>query len=278
MSGLLIGGVEVPVPGVEIVNCKSGPPWCRLGPEDYRTRMEKWVRSIGLHSTKGKWPQKIVPGEGPDGMEEVVARYWRESAEGKKRQSAAQIVVGCQANEAACLGDLLRQMAHHAERANPFSFGIEMYQLADGTIFQATIDTTVRILATVCNLWRTRPELGLAIPFQIVGDRYAGKPLQRLVNGGPDVIGIWGHRDQTDDRGAGDPGDAIYSATMNAGAESFCYAAGGDLGAWGSRQRKLNAMGEKLNIDGLAGPGTMAALRRRGFIDGRALDMAVEAQ
>lgn len=267
-GGLLIAGVVVPVDGVEVDNPLTAP-WCQLGPEDYRARREPWIRQIIVHTTKGLWPQHIIPGEGPDDMERVVANYWRLSTEGKRRQSAAHIVVGCKWSSAACLADVVRAMAYHATLSNPWSIGIEMYQLANGGIYEATLATTVRVCIALCN--------ALGIPFQIVGDAYAG-PLARMLHGGPDCVGIFGHRDNTHDRGRGDPGDAIGVELEHAGAERMHFATGEDLKVCARRQRKLNAMGEQLTIDGLAGPAYTAALRRHGFRDGRELDAAAEAQ
>lgn len=267
-GGLLIADVVVDVPGVEVENPLTAS-WCKLGPEDYRTRRETWIRQIILHTTKGIWPQHVIPGAGPGGKDTDVANYWRLSDEGRKRSSSAPIVVDTDGS-AGCLADLVRVAAHHATVSNPWSIGIEMYQLADGGIYEATLATTVAICKVLCET--------LSIPFQISADAYAGAPLQRMLTGGPDCIGLFGHRANTADRGRGDPGDVIFRELEFAGAEPLRFASGEDLKTWGKRQRKLNAMGEKLTIDGLAGPGTIAALHRRGFANGRELDAAVEAQ
>lgn len=266
-GGLLVEGAIVPVEGVEIDNPNTAT-WCKLGPEDYRTRRERVV-AIVLHTTKGIWPQHVIPGAGPGGKDEDVANYWRLSGEGKKRSSATPIVVDTDGT-AGCLADVVRAAGHHATTANPYTLGIEMYQLANGGIYEATLATTVRITRALC--------AALSIPWQIAIDTYSGGPVARIANDGRSVYGIYGHREQTNDRGHGDPGDPIVNEHVLAGCEGFRMGRGEDLEAWERRQRKLNAMGEKLTVDGLAGPSTILAMRRHGFASGRQIDAAVEAQ
>jgi hypothetical protein len=265
-GGFLAGGLVHTVDGLEIDN-PSTASWCKLGGEDYRRRRSTWIRSVIIHTTKGIYPQHAIPGAGPGGKDEDVANYWRLSGEGKKRQSAAPLVVDTDGT-VGCLADLVSTCAYHAGLSNDFSIGIEMYQLSDGGIYEATLAATVRLVRVLCDL--------LSIPFQIP-HAYRG-PLYRMLPGGKDCVGVFGHRENTHDRGRGDPGDHIFAELELEGAERLDFERGEDIEAWSRRQRKLNAMGETLTVDGLAGPGTMRALRRHGFASGRELDAAVEAQ
>ena len=261
MGGLLIGGLYFTVPGVDVVS-PGEVPWCSLDPGDYRQRRTPWVRAIVLHTTKGLHPQHIIPGRGPGNADKVVADFWRKDP----KHSAAHIVVDTDGT-AACLGDLARVTAYHATVSNEWSVGIEMYQLADGGIYEATLASTVSICRTICQ--------ALSIPFQVVADRYAGRPLERLLKGGPDVIGIYGHRDNTHDRGRGDPGDAIITELVHGGAEPFEYAKRQDISTWMRRQLWLvQRRGEHLDVDGICGPRTVAAMLRQGFRNGREIDAA----
>ena len=262
MKGLLIGGLLHEVPGVECLSPGAGsPPWLRLAPGDYCQRRTKWTRQIVVHTTKGIDPQVIRPGKGAGGRDRVVAEFWR----GDPQHSAAHIVVDTDGS-VACLADLATVAAYHATSANDLSVGIEMYQESDGSIWQATIDSTVAICGVIADV--------LGIPRQLHHAPYAGRPIARLVTGGADVVGLYGHRDQTDRRGRGDPGGAIYAALRGAGWEGFDYGARQDLDRWIARQQKLRAMSESVAVDGICGPGTMAAMRRRGFRTGLELDAA----
>lgn len=263
-TGLLIGGHLHPVAGLDIIPPAShgGPAWARIDPGDYMTRRTPWIRQVIIHTTKGKHPQPVLEGAGEGGRDRVVADFWR----GDPNHSAAQLVVDTDGS-VACLADLASAASYHAEGSNPWSVGIEMYQMGGGELYQATIDATVKLVLALCEL--------LGIPAQLPRGAYRGVPLARMETGsgsgrrqlgGPDCVGIFGHRDNTGNRGRGDPGDAIYAALIDAGAEAIDFARGEDLELGRARQRALNARGERLTVDGLVGPGSIAAMRRRGFV------------
>ncbi len=262
-GGLLVAGVILDVPGLRIENPHTAP-WCKLDPGDYRSRKSTWVRQIIVHGTRGGWPQPVLAGAGPGGRDKVVAEFWR----GDPEHSAAQLVVDTDGS-VACLCDLAYVAAYHATVSNDWSIGIEMAQVGASEVFEATIASTVTLVRALCDAF--------AIPFQIP-TAYRGVPITRMATGGRDCAGVFGHRDNTRRRGRGDPGDAIMAELELAGAERMDFDMGVDIARWSDRQRKLNAMGDRLTVDGLAGPGTIRAMRRRGFQSGREIDGAAEAQ
>jgi hypothetical protein len=260
--GILIAGLLHQVPGVECTSAGAGaPPWCRLHPGDYRMRKTKWIRQIVVHTTKGKDPQVIRPGVGPGGRGQTVAEFWQ----GDPEHSAAQVVIGTD-GKVWCLADLATHAAYHATSANDLSVGLELYQEGDGSIYEATLASAVAVCGVIAD--------ALGIPRQMHHAPYADRPVARLVAGGEDVVGLCGHRDQTSRRGRGDPGGAIYARLRSAGWEGFDLHARQDLDRWISRQQKLRQLGELVTVDGVCGPGTMAAMRRRGFRSGAELDAA----
>jgi hypothetical protein len=263
-GGLLIAGVVVSVDGLAIDNPITAPSWCKLDGRDYRRRRSSWIRQIIVHTTKGLHPQHVIPGAGAGGRARHVAEFWRRD----ETHSAAHLVVDTD-GAVACLADVAEINAYHATVSNDWSVGIELYQEADGGIYAATLASAVALVRALCEQ--------LSIPLQIP-TAYRGRPIERMADGGPTCAGVFGHRDNTTRRGRGDPGDAIMLELELAGAERLDFDRGVDLARWADRQRKLNAMGETLTVDGLAGPGTMRALRRHGFTSGRELDAAVEAQ
>lgn len=262
-GGLLVSGRLAPVAGLRITPPASagGPPYAALAPGDYRQR-RSWIRQVILHTTKGTWPQPILLGTGPGGSAKVVADFWRDSP----IHSGAHLVVDTDGS-VLCLADLKDVTAYHAEMSNDWSVGIEMYQVANGGVYQATIDAAVTLTVAVCEL--------VGIPLQVHHAPYLNKPLARMELGegksrrqigGPDCVGIFGHRDNTSERGRGDPGDAIYTALVAAGAEAFNYGAGEDVLAAKLRQQTLVGLGADVGgVDGLVGPRSMAAARRLGF-------------
>ncbi len=281
-GGLLIAGVVIPVEGLVIDNPTTAS-WCRLSSRDYATRRSTWIRQIILHTTKGAWPQHVLPGAGPSGRDKRTADYWYDDPDGKQ-QSAAQLVVDSDGT-VACLGDLARVAAYHATASNDWSIGIEIYQEAGGVIYEAALASAVRLVDALCEHLSIPRQIPTAYRERPLGrgqvHRYADRTDYDLSN----CVGVLGHRDNTTSRGRGDPGDEIFRYLEFAGYERLDFARGEDLDVWRRRQRKLNAMGAsyplpfpKLTVDGIAGLGTMRALREHGFASGRELDAAVEAQ
>lgn len=257
-SGLLVSDLLFTIPGVEVIApaCVGGPSWATLSPRDYGTRKTPWIRQVIVHTTKGEDPQHVIPGVGPGGRDRVVADFWK----GDEAHSGAQLVVDNDGS-VVCLVDLRRYAAYHATVSNDWSIGIEMYQEAGGGVYEATLRSTVKLVVALCEIFE--------IPFQVPGVPYRGHPLRRMTNGGPDCVGIFGHRDNTERRGRGDPGDEIFARLLAAGAEGFDFEARADVDAWARRQSVLNHMGERLAVDGIAGPSTIAAMKRLGFRAGR---------
>jgi hypothetical protein len=274
-GGLLIAGRVVPVPGLTIRN-PLDTEWCRLSVGDYRARHGRVNKAI-WHTTKGIDPQRIVPGAGPDGKDKLVADFYR----GDPAHNAAPLVIDCDGS-VACLADLATTCAFHATTANDSSVGIEMYQLGDGTIYQATLDAAALLAPALSE--------ALDFPFQFASDTWIkGRIIERLKNGGTDCVGHFGHRDQawmfpehiTDPatrakypngyacRGRGDPGDAWYQAMIAAGAEPLKFRIFEDITLWKRRQIIMNSKGARLAVDGIPGPATMAAMRRLGYRSGR---------
>jgi hypothetical protein len=77
------------------------------------------------------------------------------------------------------------------------------------------------------------------------------------------MVGIYGHRDVSNNRGEGDPGDLIFAALEVAGYERFNYDVGEDLDVWAERQQSLGLL-----PDGIAGPYTVQALAARSYHHG----------
>ena len=175
--------------------------------------------------------------------------------------------------DVACLCDIGTTQAYHAEGSNPWSVGIEMYQEADGGVHDATIAATAALIQALCG------ELGIAE--QMPRGPYRNAPLRRMETGsgstrrqlgGPDVVGVLGHRDNTSERGRGDPGDEIWTRLAALGYEGLDYDGGEDIELGKRRQLALNAADAKagntwspLVIDGVAGPASIAAMRRHGL-------------
>lgn len=261
---MLINGVWNAVPGLAVTRPTSngGPPWNRLGPDDYRARKTRWIRQIIIHTTGGHWPQPVLAGVGPGGHARQILEMWLGSDRGggERIHSAAQIVVDYDGT-VYCAADIATCTAYHAEMSNDWSVGIEMCTHGDGSIYQATIEATAALVRWLCAT--------LGIPEQTQRGPYLNRPLARMELqaprrqlGGPDCVGVFGHRDNTSERGRGDPGDAIWVAL---GLEELSFDTGEDLVIGRRRQQALVKRGAKLTVDGLVGPASLAAAAKLGL-------------
>jgi len=253
MGGLLIAKMIVDVPGVTIIGPHEAT-WAHLDPGDGQPRTNAPTQ-IFIHRTIGDVPDKILPGVGPPGGDERTAEYWQKDS----KHSGAHIVVSA-SGRVACLADLVLWEAYHATVSNQRSIGIEMHEEAGGALYQAQIDSTVAIVLAICET--------LGIQLQVPRLPYTGHPLKRMLDGGSTVIGVLGHRDNTEQRGRWDPGDSIFAALRGAGAEAWDINAGEDILIWKARQVALVAQGHPLTVDGIPGHVTTTALLAEGYRGG----------
>lgn len=269
--GLLISGRRVPVPGVKVVTYLDDPKLAlRVGRPDGNNDGRKRrgaVSKVILHTTKGipggkdRRPQDIRQGMGPDAKgDERVARFWSTDP----TPSGAHLTVdhdGSVAQHA----DLAAVAAYHATAVNDVSIGIEVYQGAGAELYSGQLEVVRKVVDVITM------EFGIQRQFHAP---YRRRPLDRLdeANGdGPTCVGVFGHRDQTDRRGAGDPGDAIFDVLALAGYEAFDFDRNSDRETWNTRQREINArlaVGQRIAVDGIPGPATVAALRALGYAGG----------
>lgn len=250
--GIIIDGKTEELPGLRTRSWLNDPE-LRLRREDYRPRTTRWVRNIVLHTTKGipggsdMRPQVILSGRGPDTNAAArAARLW--STDG--RGAGAHLVVDHD-GMISCLADLQVDAAYHAGSCNTTSVGIEIFQGAFAELYAEQLDVVVRLVD-----WLT---LRFAIQRQMPLP-YFGKPCTRLELGATDFVGVFGHRDCSSNRGAGDPGDEIFDRLAVAGYERFDLDIARDKVAWKARQRDAGID----PVDGVPGPGTAAELARRG--------------
>jgi len=211
-----------------------------------------WVRGIVLHTTHGKYPQTIHPGVGNAGGALANIKYWNRVP----AYASSHLLVDAD-GRVIQTSDLITEQTWHATSVNAVTVGIEIVQGSDGSLFQGQIDTVVHL----CDWLTARLGIQRQIPMA-----YAGKPIDRLVHGGLDVVGVVGHRDQTTNRGRGDPGDLVMDALVAASYERFDMQLGMDLAAWKDRQKFLGF--PLASRDGVAGPRVVNALKAKGFVDG----------
>lgn len=266
MPGLIINGKEIQVPGLKIINWKDDPQIrLRIG-NDGRPRNTRWVRCIVPHITGGPVggdyrtnPWKYVqPGRhSGDVMANKVIRYWTSS----NNSGGAHLIVDWDC-DILCTADLLTEVSYHATTVNEVSIGIEMVRgRTDGLMYTDQLDTCVALIDTLTRIF------GIQRQIQRPYRKY--NPPPRISAGAKDVVGVFGHRDQTTGRGPEDPGEPIMELLMAAGYESVDYYHDEDLNIWKLRQREMQLRGHYSGaIDGIAGPGTTKALKLDGMPQG----------
>ena len=269
MPGLIIGGKEVQVPGVHVRNFKDEPKLALRvrqpgGNNDGESPRKYPVSLVVLHTTKGipggtdTRPQVLRPGFGPDTKaEDRTASYWSTDP----LQSGAHIVIDHDGS-VACLADLKDVCAYHAgdKSVNHRSVGIEIFQGKDAELYEGQLEVVVKVVDTIT--------LHFGIQRQIPGT-YRNRPAPRLDDGAKDVVGVVGHREVSNQRGFGDPGDFVFQFLERAGYERFDFYTDEDLVAWKTRQKEAALKtGLQLTIDGIPGPATRAALQQLGYTGG----------
>lgn len=275
MSGLLVAGALVPVAGLDIIPPAShgGPAWAKLDPGDYAMRQTPWIRQVIVHTTGGLWPQAVLPGRAPGGHARQIAEMWQgaDRGGGERVHSAAQLIVDFDGT-VVCLCDLAAIAAYHAEASNHWSIGVEMCTWPEGEISEVTLKATAQLVDALC--WPLFP-----IPRQMPRGPYRNEPIARMEFnqlllggaqkrtqlGGPNLCGVFGHRDNTSERGAGDPGDAIFKELDLLGFERVDFHTFEDLLIGKERQAQLNARGARLTVDGVVGSRSLLAAENLGF-------------
>lgn len=268
MPGILYNGVHHLVEGLVVVS-PGEASWAWMSPRDYTRRHTPWPRQITLHTTKGiKAPVVGVrPGKGPGGRNKTTFDSWSHSSEA----GGACFVI----DNDGVVGqgvDAFVYATYHATTVNDHSFGIEMYQEPDGSMYEAVFQSAVKLVLALCKI--------AGIPFQRDNRPYHENGIiKRMLHGGASCVGVFGHRDNawqfpewmtptqrkvypngTSSRGRGDPGDIIGGYLDRAGCMGFKYDNNEDLNWWKPVQRSLG-----VDDDGQCGPGTVRALKAKGL-------------
>jgi hypothetical protein len=253
--GLIIDGQSYDLPDQTIQSFKDDPQF-GLKPNDGKKRPKTWIRGIVIHTTKGipggknKTPQKIKPGIGPDSKrDEKVARMWSLD----ERNAGAHLIVDSDGSWV-CTADLATFAAYHAGNVNSVTIGIEIYQQSDAGIYEIQLKN----VCVMCD-FLTR-HFGIQRQFHRPYKRHA---IKRGLQRGRDMVGVYGHRDCSNNRGPGDPGDAIFEWLEDCGYEAFDYEENEDKGVWALRQEQLGLL-----ADGVPGPTTVQALKDAGYKHG----------
>ncbi len=267
---LVIFGKEYDVPGVEGTNFLRDPKVAFTDKDDWNPRKTSWVRSVCLHTRMGL-PAKIVEstvgGTPKDWSTVVAARHSRDD-----RKASWHISIDADGSYA-CHLDLGYVAANHAGQVNDVSIGIEMYQGANGVMYQQTFDTCVKILDVICEVLRI-PRMcihssckGIMVDFAYPQYRpfNRSRKLAHMSGGkeGQEFAGVFGHRHATRNRGQGDPGDHIFDMLQGTKGWSVVLH-GDDYKAYWKGVQEFVCGFPRAACDGIPGPQTQAKLMSLG--------------
>lgn len=252
---LILNGQKVPTPGLQTISWMDDPAVPRA--TDGSPRLEM-IRAVVMHTVHGK-VGRLLPGSKPSTRAKVYAKYQANTS----RDVSWDYTIDTDGTVIVS-NDPLTRFCWQATSVNPFTIGIEMVQEDNGDLYAEQIAAAVRFLEVlVAELGDRGHYIQRQFPMK------AGRPVvgvvQRIAdaNRARTVTGMYGHRNQTNNRGPGDPGDYIYTALAAAGWQGFDYDANEDLAYWRPIQRSVGVA-----EDGLPGRATGDALKAHGYAHG----------
>lgn len=270
-AGIVLDGRVVPVPGVD-VHSYLDDPRIPKATDGYKIRRRPcgpkrdaadgpWIRSIVLHTVHGKRGGTLRTGLGPPSQRDV----WYAAYQARTPRDVSWDYTVDTDGSIAVSNDPLRNATWHAGGVNRLSIGIELVQESDGSLWVGQLDALVKLLDTVTRELRIQrqcpPPLQRGV-FSRLHTVMTSPHLHETAGtdpGGASIVGIYGHRNQTIQRGQGDPQDWPFERLLDAGYEGFDMARGEDLDEWKRRQTALG-----IGADGVAGPATVAAVEASG--------------
>ena len=273
MSGIILDGRVVPVPGADVHSYLDDPRIPRAT-DGYHVRRRPcgpkrdpndgpWIRAIVLHTVHGKRGGSLRNGLGPPSLRDLwYAKYQAQTP----RDVSWDYTVDTDGSIAVS-NDPLRNATWHAGGVNRLTIGIECVQESDGSLWSGQMTVLVSLLDVLTRELRIQRQCPLAN----AANQGVFPRLHKVVSsphlheeagtdpGGATIVGIYGHRNQTIQRGIGDPQDWPFDALLDAGYEGFDMARGEDIAEWTRRQTALG-----IGADGVPGPQTVAALEAGG--------------
>jgi hypothetical protein len=211
---VVIGGTREEIPGIASVCWLDGNPKVKYVTD--KKKRERVCRGIVCHTHEGVLGE-LLEGLGPNTtMDERLAMY----------QTQTDRIVSWdwtqdQNGDVTWQNDPLVDYTFHGNQVCDVTVGFELIQkvrrnskgeVVGGDLYSGQIAAAVLMIDFIT--------ARLGIQRQIPWDKKRNRPVRgvvgRIAAGGGDVVGIYGHRNITTNRGAGDPGDAIFFALRDA--------------------------------------------------------------
>lgn len=204
---LILDGVLVTLPGVE-TRCYADDHAVPRTTDGRRRRRED-VAGIVLHTVTGHPHQPaVLPGSRPSEHAERLARYQAYT----ERKVSWHLTIDTDGTVVQS-ADPATWTCWHAGGVNPWTVGIELCQGPRGELYEVQLAAMVAVVDWLC--------AGFGIerryPMRAATGRPHGSPIPRLTGSAAPWLGVFGHRNQTEDKPHGDPGDGPFVALAAAG-------------------------------------------------------------
>jgi hypothetical protein len=253
---IVLDGKKIETPGLETISWLDDPKVPMTTDVSARTQ---WIRAIVLHTVHGK-VGKLLPGVKSSTRAESYAKYQantsRDVSWDYTIDTDGTIIVS---------NDPMKHFTWQATSVNPITLGIELVQEDNGDLYEGQLDAAVRFIDCLTRELADRGHpIQRQIPVSAEGKVVKGV-IKRIADSSSakSVVGIYGHRNQTTNRGAGDPGDFIFEALLKAGYMGFCLDTNADLTFWKGVQSD-----HELTMDGVPGKGVQKMLLENGHKHG----------
>ena len=250
---IILDGKTYATPGLETVSYSDDPKVPQA--TDFNPRRER-IKWIVIHTVHGKRCTALKPGfSAPSKRAEQYAIYQANTS----REVSWDFTIDTDGTIIQS-NDPVKRYTWHAGSFNPFSLGIELVQESDGTMYAGQMDVLVKFVDFL-----TRELALLEHPISRQVPSINGNPPDGIVKRIQDAAkarktsGVCGHRNQTTNRGPGDPTDFPFKALLDAGYKGLDYDGLEDVTMWKGIQTRLGVA-----ADGEPGPATAKAIRDLG--------------
>ena len=211
----VFGGHTYPAPGHDTLSWIDDPRLPHIGADrrdDGSPRRREEVRAIVLHTTKGRRGEIRSTPPPPSEAAERYARYQGRT----EREVSWHFTVDVDGTVVQSADPDLWE-CWHAGTNNDGTVGIELVQLDDHALYSVQLDALTWLIATLCDRY------GIPRTFPVGAD---GRPWVGIIpelmkapegDAGRSWRGVYGHRNCSRRRGAGDPTDHPFVALLAAG-------------------------------------------------------------
>lgn len=248
---IVLNGQKIETPGIDTVSWLDDP---KVPQATDKTPRVLWCRAIVMHTVHGKLGV-LKPGIKPSTRDILYAQYQANTS----RDVSWDYTIDTDGSIAVS-NDPIKFFTWQATAVNPFTLGIEMVQDDDGALYEGQMEAAVKFLDLLTRLMaENNHPIQRQVPITPDG-RPVKVTIPRIVNSedAKKVVGIYGHRNQTSNRGVGDPGDYIFDYLLRANYKGFNLNTGDDLKFWADIQSKLGFA--PTDCDGVPGRKTAIAL------------------